>query len=335
MVVAWGCGIARTGKGSYFATVGGFGAILLWSTTIAVARSLSEQLGPVKAAAAATTVSGVAGLLSLLGSSRKRLQVGQLPARYLVGCGLLFLVYTLLLYLAIGWARNRQEALEVGLLNYLWPALTLVLALPLLGKKANWVLLPGSLLALGGVFLVMTHGQAVSWQSFYRHFSGNPVAYVLAATAAASWALYSNLARRWAGGREEGAVSVFLPVTALVLLLLGHLVDEPGMWNRRSMLECLFLGVATYFGYALWDNAMRRGNIVMVAAASYFTPFLSTIVSCLYLAVVPGARLWAGCVLLVLGSFLSWRSVSRASAAETAGSTGPGVDCTRAGGLPD
>jgi drug/metabolite transporter (DMT)-like permease len=63
----------------------------------------------------------------------------------------------------------------------------------------------------------------------------------------------------------------------------------------------------------LWDNAMRKGNIVLVAAASYLTPLFSTIVSCLYLAVVPGAKLWVGCGVLVLGSVLSWQSISSAS----------------------
>jgi len=61
--------------------------------------------------------------------------------------------------------------------------------------------------------------------------------------------------------------------------------------------------------YALWDRAMRRGNLLLVAACSYFTPLLSTLVSCGYLGVEPGGRLWLGCVVLVAGSLLTWRSV--------------------------
>ncbi|MBE0566127.1 MAG: EamA family transporter, partial [Krumholzibacteria bacterium] len=81
-------------------------------------------------------------------------------------------------------------------------------------------------------------------------------------------------------------------------------------WTPRAGAEVVLLGVATWAGYSLWDAAMRRGHAVPVAAASYLTPLLSTVASCLYLGVVPGPRLWLGCALLVAGSLLSWRAVA-------------------------
>ncbi len=299
-----------TFRNTSLATVGGFGAILLWSTTIAVTRSLAERLGPASAAAAVCAVSGSVALISFLRHKHKRQLILQLPPKYLAGCGTLFVAYTAMIIFAIGWASDRQVVLEVGLLNYLWPTLTLVLSLVFLGKKAGWVLVPGTLLALAGVFLVVTSGEVVSWQSLARNFANNPVSYSLALAAAVSWALYSSLTRRWAGEREVGAVALFLPATAVVLFLICCFLDEPRDWSPRAFTETLFLGVSTYVAYTLWDNAMRRGNVVLIAAASYLTPLFSTIVSSIYLAVVPGARLWVGCIVLVLGSVLSWKSVS-------------------------
>jgi drug/metabolite transporter (DMT)-like permease len=55
---------------------------------------------------------------------------------------------------------------------------------------------------------------------------------------------------------------------------------------------------------------MREGNLLFVAACSYFTPLLSTFVSCLYLQVTPGWRLWIGCLAIVGGSLLTWLSLS-------------------------
>lgn len=55
---------------------------------------------------------------------------------------------------------------------------------------------------------------------------------------------------------------------------------------------------------------MRRGNLLLVVAMSYFTPLLSTILSCAYLKVSPGPGLWLGCILLVGGSLLTWLSMS-------------------------
>lgn len=321
--------IGETSRSPHLATAGGLGAILLWSTTVAVARSLSERVGPVTAGSAVYCVSGTVALVSFLRRVRSRRQILQLPVGYVFGCGALFVGYMLLLFLAVGWARSRQQVLEVGLLNYLWPVLTLLLSLVLLGKKANRLLVPGTALALAGVFLVVTQGKPVSWHSLSANLANNPGAYSLALAAAVSWAMYSNLTRRWAGSQEEGAVVVFLPVTALVLLLICFFIDEPREWSRLSLLESLFLGIATYVAYSLWDNAMRRGNIVLVAAASYLTPLFSTVVSCLYLAVMPTAQLWVGCVVLTLGSLLSWHSVCSVSAtklAQPAGQPGRHLD---------
>jgi drug/metabolite transporter (DMT)-like permease len=159
----------------------------------------------------------------------------------------------------------------------------------------------------------------VSWQSFWQHLLSNPAAYLLAVAAALAWALYSNLARRWSRPGSGGAAELFIAATGLVLLAMRFCTTELTRWNARAMLESFALGAITAVAYALWDGAMRRGNLLLVAACSYFTPLLSTLVSCIYLKVTPGPRLWVGCVLLVIGSLLSWRSVSGRSDSEIAG----------------
>ena len=299
--------------GHNLATLGGFGAILLWSSTIACVRRLSEDVGPITAGAAVYSISALIAGTVLLRAPQRWRAIWQLPVKYLVGASTLFASYTLLLYLAIGHAHSRDQVLEVGLLNYLWPSLTLVLSLVILRAAANWILIPGTLLALSGVFLVMTQGAQVSWASLTHNAAHNPIVFILAASAAVCWALYSNLARKWAGGCEEGAVSIFLPVTALLLIAICFSIDEPRHWTLRADAELLFQGIATYASAALWDHAMRHGNVAAVAAASYFTPLLSTLISCFYLAVLPGPKLVIGCVVLITGSVLSWYSVHSAN----------------------
>lgn len=169
----------------------GFPAILLWSTSVALARSLSERIDPLTAAAA---VYGLCGLLAfgrLLSGDGTWRQVRRLPRKYLFGCGGPFILYLLGSYLAVGPARNREQVLEVGLLNYLWPVPTIVFSLIFLGKRAAWLLLPGTCLALFGVFLVLTQGAELSGRSFAGNLAGNPAAYGLGTAAGISWALYS------------------------------------------------------------------------------------------------------------------------------------------------
>jgi len=285
-------------------------AILLWSATVALVRSLTEQLGAITAGAAVHCVAGVASIAFLFSSKNRIRHIKQLPPEYLLGCGALFVMYMLVLFLGVGLARDRCQVLEVGLLNYLWPALTILLSLVLLKKKAGWLLLPGTLLALAGVWLVLSQGAGISWRSFWNNVASNPAAYECGLAAACSWALYSNLARRWASSERTGAVDLFLPMSGLVLLLLSLIVEQHGSWNARAAVEVGVLGMVTWLAYRLWDFAMRKGDIVLVVACSYLTPLFSTVVSCIYLNVSAEITLWVGCILIVVGSLVTWRSVS-------------------------
>jgi drug/metabolite transporter (DMT)-like permease len=286
---------------------------VLWSATFALARSLSEQIGSLTAGAAAYLFGGVVCLVRIAWSPTPGGRWRNVSRRYLWGCGSLFVLYTALIYLAVGLAKTRAQLLEVALVNYLWPAATVLLSIPLLKKRASLLLVPGTLLALAGVFLVMTQGAQVSWSSFREHLRGNPAAYLLVLIAALAWALYSNLARRWSEPGAGGAVELFVPATGLVLLAMRLVLPERSAWSVQAVVEVGVLGTITALAYALWDMAMRKGNLLLVASCSYLTPFLSTLVSCAYLNVVPGSRIWVGCALIVVGSLVSWRSVSDAA----------------------
>ena len=297
----------------YRNTILGLSAILLWSATVAVARSISERIGPLTAGASVYLTAGV-----LLGGGhflkeRSFTKLQDLPRKFVVGCGTLFVLYTVTLFLALGLAVNRHQTIEVGLLNYLWPALTILFSLVILGKRAGVGLIPGTLVALGGVFLVLTQGTSVSWGSFSANVLSNPLAYGLATLAAIAWALYSNLTRRWGEPNTSGAVLLFTLTTGMAFWLIRVFRPEVGAWGTRVVAEVAFLALATALAYVFWDIAMREGDLVLVASCSYLTPFFSTVVSCIYLRVWPGPSLWLGCLLIIAGSFLSWRSIRPAS----------------------
>ncbi|MBP1715030.1 MAG: Permease of the drug/metabolite transporter superfamily [Deltaproteobacteria bacterium] len=290
-------------------TLAGFAAILLWSTTIAFVRSLSEQVGGLTTAAAVYLIGGLFCLLRLgwRGDAIKTFR--KIPLRYLFGCGALFVFYMLILYLAVAMAKSRQQVLEVGLLNYLWPSLTIVFSLFILDKKAGPLFFPGAFLAVVGIFFVIGQEVSISWTSFTENFAGNPFAYSLGLLAAIFWALYSNLTRRWAEG-GSGAVELFIPATGVLLLIFRLFNPEVSSWTVRAGLEAVFLGIVTVVAYIFWDRAMRKGDVVLVAAFSYLTPLFSTIVSCLYLGISAGISLWIGCAMIIAGSILSWLSIS-------------------------
>ena len=89
-----------------------------------------------------------------------------------------------------------------------------------------------------------------------------------------------------------------------LLGLARLLFAEPTRWTARAGAELAYMVVGSNLAYAFWERAMRRGDIVFVAAASLFTPLLSTLVSTLYLGARPGPRIWLGCAMIMAGAVI-------------------------------
>jgi drug/metabolite transporter (DMT)-like permease len=232
-----------------------------------------------------------------------------------VGCGALFVVYEFCLYVAIGLASSRQQVLEVGIINYLWPGLTLAFSIPILKRRARPWLVPGMLMAFAGVFLAAAQRESFSWASLPAGGRGRLLPYLLAFVGAICWGLYSNFSRRWAANAQGVGVPLFLLATGVVMALLRPVFHESSDWAREGLPLTVYV-VLVYIAlvpgllaYVFWDFAMRRGRMILVAAFSYLTPLFSTLVSCLYLQVWPARGLWIACGLLVGGAFICKLSI--------------------------
>lgn len=117
---------------------------------VGLIRGVSEGLGPVGGAAAIYSLSGLL-LIFTVGFPRIR----QIPKGYLLAGSLLFVSYEICLALSLGYAATHHQAIEVGMVNYLWPSLTILFAILFNGQKTNWLIVPGLLLALVGVCWVL------------------------------------------------------------------------------------------------------------------------------------------------------------------------------------
>ncbi|MEA1064891.1 aromatic amino acid DMT transporter YddG [Erwinia sp. HR93] len=285
------------------ATLTGIIAILLWSTSVGLLRSLAEHFGPLLSAA---LVYSTSALFLCLSRGLPRLRA--FSRRYLIIGGALFISYETALALAIGLAHSRSQSLELGMINYLWPSLTVVMALWINAQRYSWLLWPGLLLALAGVLRVLGGDNGFSLSGLWQNVQDNPVAYLLALCAAIVWALYCNLTRRWAKG--QNAVSLFFCLTALTLwcavLWQAPNIPHPA-FTFTSTLQLLFMGLSTALAYSAWNHGIQQGNMTLLATASYFTPVLSALASSLWLQLTPGFAFWQGVCLVVAGSLLCWR----------------------------
>lgn len=283
------------------ATVCGLLAILLWSTASGLIRSISEVFGPLGGAALIYSL-GTLLLVLLLGKPRLR----AVPKVYLIWGSVLFVAYEICLSLALGFANDANQAIEVGVLNYLWPCLTVVLAIFMNGQRARWLIVPGSVLALTGIVWVVS-GDGLSVARILANVGSNPLSYGLALSCAVTFALYCNVTRRYANG--QNLVVLFFFLTAVLLWIKFALSREhlPAFTLGNSV-ELFAAGVAMAGGYALWNLGILRGNLTLLATASYFSPVLSSAFAAVWLGAHLAPQFWQGAALVVAGSLICWQA---------------------------
>ncbi len=285
------------------ATSIGLAAVLCWSTSVGLFRSVAEHLGPIGGAACVFSLSAL--LVSLRFGLPRVAQLKAMHPVYLWGCGLLFVLYEIALALSLGFASNRSQTLELGMINYLWPSLTIVLATAFGLQRFRAGLIPGVLLAMLGIVLVLKGDGQLSAQALWANVQSNPVAYGLAFAAAWLWPCYSVLSKRYAHGAN--ALSLFLWMVAVVLWIKYAISAEPALhFSGLAIAQLLMLSTLTALGYSCWDYGIRHGNLTVMAVGSYFTPVLSALVGTVWLQVRPSWSFWQGVALVTAGSLICW-----------------------------
>jgi len=186
------------------------------------------------------------------------------------------------------------SAVEVNLVNYLWPLLIVVLApLYLPGMRLRGVHLLAAAIGFGGAAIAILGGSDLQ-SAGNTHAGTEPIAgYSLALGSAFIWANYSLLTKRGeltGKGFPTAAIGLFGLLSGL-LSLLCHAVLEPSV--ALDVRQCLLLGLlglgplgAAFF---LWDRALKLGDVHHIGVLSYLTPLASTVI-----------------LLLVTGRGLSW-----------------------------
>lgn len=290
------------------ATLLGLVAILFWSTTVGVTRSTIEHLGPTGAPAVMFTLSAL-----LLLPSRTALST--LPRLYLVLGALLFVGYEVCFVLALGLARNRGQAIEVGMVNYLWPSLTVLCSALAARQRLNALVLGGLALAFAGVIASASPPEGLSLARFFHNVADNPLCYGLAFVGAVVWALYSTCTRHLAQGGN--GLWLFMALSAVAFWVLHALnTDAPPMaWSARIVVQVLLASAAVTLAYLLWNLGVLHGSIRTLGLAANGTPLMSALFASLLLSTPLAATFWMGAGMVALGSLLAALGANRANRA--------------------
>lgn len=282
------------------ATLTGMMAVLLWSSIVGLIRGVSEHFGATGGAALMYTVASVFLLISV-GFPR----LGTFPKRYLYVGSVLFVLYELCLSLSIGYSNNAQQAIEVGMVNYLWPTFTLIFAILFNRQRANLWVVPGFLLSMLGICWVLGGKHGIDIAEMAANVLDNPLSYGLAFAGAVIWAAYCSITRRYAEGKN--GVTFFFMLVSIVLWIKYLLSGSGAMhFGTPGIVFLLLAACAMGFGYAAWNIGILGGNATLLAGASYFIPVFSAALSAVVLHAPLSHNFWLGAAMVCGGSILCW-----------------------------
>lgn len=283
------------------ATLVGLLAVVFWSALVGLFRGVSEQQGAIGGAALIYTVAALI-LFPSVGPKKR----AQWPSRqYVLIGGLLFVTYEICFALSIGFAQTSRQAIEVSMVNYLWPAMTMVFSIVLNKMRTNWLIVPGCLTSIFGVLWVLGGEQGVDMGEILANLRSNPLCYLFAFLGALIWSFYCTISVRISNGKN--GIALFFALTSLVLWIkYWSLGMDTIALTAQAILYVVLAGCATSFGYAAWNVGMARGNVAILTGSAYFIPVFSVVIAAQLLHTALPVAFWQGAALVCIGSLLCW-----------------------------
>ena len=288
------------------ATLIGFSAILQWSSIVGLLKKISFTLGPDLSVLFMYSFSAVILLLLFRIPNLK-----QVPRNYLIFATILFVIYELCFSYAIALAQTAQQAIEISLVNYLWPSLTIAALILFKELKFNFFVIIGLAISLSGIVLIQTGNESFSWTTVFANVQMNPLSYILAFLGASLWAFYCVITRKYSQGHNP--IAFFFLVITLVLwlkMLIFHGVPEIPHIDLNTGILMLMVSTVTALGYAAWNIGIIKGNITILVTLSYFSPIFSSLISMFILQTDLSLSFWHGAILVTVGSLICWISTS-------------------------
>lgn len=248
-------------KTSTLANIFGIAAILSWG-----ALGLLGKLVSLLPASFVMTIcflsAGLGGLLFCL-KSKQRLEINW----RIVLASILITAYHLLYLASFAYA----PAVEVSLINYLWPACLIVIGNMFFKLNSGWVGYVEASIGFLGVGILVMPNAALSTAA------AKITGYFLAFSAAVIWAVYSNFRRK--------ETALVIPSMTVICLLAGCfcgiflLFIEPQQFevSTNEIIFLILMSVGPAGGaFFAWDYGMRFGNAAMLTVLGFAAPVIST-----------------------------------------------------------
>jgi drug/metabolite transporter (DMT)-like permease len=279
-------------------------AVLLWAT-LALGAASTQSIPPFQMTAVTFLVAGSAGagIARLLG--RDLTPAFRQPRNAWI-LGLTgFFGYHVFYFMA--FRLSPSAAVEVNLINYLWPLLIVLFSAIGPGRGLGRAQFIGAAAGLAGCALIVT-GRGDGMNFAVGDFPG----YLSALACAVLWAVYSVGAGRFCAHVPTEAVIGQCFATS-ILAAICHLLFETTAYPSAGQLAVAALmgfgpmGAAFY----VWDYGVKKGDVQTLGALCYAGPLLSTLLLIVTGAGRGGAHVWLAAAFIIGGAILASKDLLR------------------------
>lgn len=196
------------------------------------------------------------------------------------------------------------------MVNYLWPTFTIVGAVYFNKQPSKWWIVIGFVLSFLGIATVLGGDVGLSVSGIYHNVRTNPGGYIMAFADAVFWAAYCTLTARV---KAEGSSVGFFFALVSILLWIEYFLSGADTLSFDSVSLGYAVAAASCMGlgYAVWNIGISRGNLTVLAGASYFIPVLSAVVSSFLISAPLSMTFWQGAGMVCLGSIVCWLATRR------------------------
>jgi drug/metabolite transporter (DMT)-like permease len=287
------------------ATSVGLIAIVMWASMVGLIKHISAILGPELGITLIYSFSAIIVVLIFRFPDLKKIS-----KTYLVLATLLFIAYELCFSFAIAYSKSSQQAIEVSIVNYLWPSFTILAFVIFKELKFNFLIVIGLIISIAGIIYIQAGNDSFSINSILSNLQNNPLSYLLALTGAIIWALYCVITRKMSKGHNP--ISIFFIGVTVILWFKLYIMNQLTLpsFDLSLLVYLLLAAAAVGLGYAAWNIGIIHGNITILVVASYFTPIISSILAMLLLQTKLSVTFWQGTAMVTAGSLMCWISTN-------------------------
>ena len=251
-------------------------AVLIWSTTAAMVKKMLYDIPNLEA----LSISSFLAFLFLLivnlqnGAIKEMNRYSVKDYAIMSGLGFIGLfLYSALYYYGLAQLTSQ----EACILNYLWPIMLVVFSCIILKEKFTFTKGTAMLCSFAGIVILSLGNGSSS--------SGNTALGMISCViAAACYGLFSVLNKKADYDQKISMMVVWL-IAAVCSMVLGLMTETWVPIRGTQWLGILWLGIVIdAVAYLLWALALKGAeNTAKIANLAYLTPFLSLIVSAIFL----------------------------------------------------